>query len=142
VTDLKTIEASARAATPVEQFIRDIAESDWQEIDLQHLAVNVRHSRGSLPLELKRDAASSALTLKAILAKARALQSTEAGGMSGPAEDWGDEHAPCENCDEEHPVGVLDGGWCPRCCDLASDDEADRAFDGDNWFHDPNMEDL
>lgn len=52
-------------------FIKNVAASDWTETDLQYLAVNVRHSRGSLKLETKRDAASAALTLKAILIEAR-----------------------------------------------------------------------
>lgn len=32
-------------------------------------------------------------------------------------DDIHDRHAPCAGCAEEHPVGVLEGGCCPSCCD-------------------------
>lgn len=28
-----------------------------------------------------------------------------------------DPHAPCMNCAEEHPIGVLEDGLCPSCVD-------------------------
>ena len=29
----------------------------------------------------------------------------------------------CRLCAEEHPVGALDGGYCPACVDFAPDEE-------------------
>lgn len=34
-----------------------------------------------------------------------------------PEDDALDAHAPCSCCAEEHPVGVLEDGLCPPCCD-------------------------
>lgn len=33
-------------------------------------------------------------------------------------DDADDPHAPCGFCAEEHPMGVLEDGLCPRCVDL------------------------
>lgn len=40
-----------------------------------------------------------------------------------------DEHAPCANCSDEHPVGVLEDGLCPTCCD--DEDEAEPLHNAD-----------
>lgn len=32
-------------------------------------------------------------------------------------DDEDDPHAPCDNCGDEHPENVLDGGLCPPCVD-------------------------
>lgn len=38
-------------------------------------------------------------------------------------DDWDDPHSPCDGCGEEHPDGVLDGGFCPSCVDEEDDDD-------------------
>ncbi len=40
-----------------------------------------------------------------------------------PNDDIHDAHAPCIRCSEEHPVGVLEAGHCPACCEA---DESDQ----------------
>jgi hypothetical protein len=41
-----------------------------------------------------------------------------AGEKLTEAEDeWGD----CDACGADHPVGVLEGGLCPECCDTVMD---------------------
>lgn len=30
---------------------------------------------------------------------------------------YDDTHAACDLCGDEHPVGVLENGLCPSCCD-------------------------
>lgn len=37
-------------------------------------------------------------------------------------DDIHDAHAPCVYCAEEHPVGVLEAGRCPACCDADEED--------------------
>lgn len=34
-----------------------------------------------------------------------------------------EEHAECVHCADEHPVGVLEAGYCPACLDDADSDE-------------------
>ena len=49
-----------------------------------------------------------------------------------------DPHLPCDQCGNEHPEGVLDGGLCPSCvdeeepCDCADKVPANLA-PGDFW---------
>lgn len=49
-----------------------------------------------------------------------------------------DRHMPCKRCSEEHPVGVLEDGLCPPCCDAeqVEDQALIRAF----TFPEPSLE--
>lgn len=40
-----------------------------------------------------------------------------------PNDDTHDAHAPCAHCAEEHPIGVLEDGHCPACCEVEESDE-------------------
>lgn len=33
-----------------------------------------------------------------------------------------DEEVECDACGDLHPLGVMDGGYCPRCADLEDED--------------------
>lgn len=61
-------------------FVKKVAECDFDGDELQLLAVNIRHVQGAPSLKLKRDAASAALILKAVLADARALAALQEPG--------------------------------------------------------------
>ena len=39
------------------------------------------------------------------------------GEMPKPVNWIEDEFFPCSVCGEEHPIGVLEVGICPSCCD-------------------------
>jgi len=67
------------------EFISAIAESDWDDTDLNYLAVNTLYPQGATARQVRRDGASAVRTLQEILRMARAIKAADTSDASlGP----------------------------------------------------------